>query len=115
VILDASWSSSRQRAAAAAVAEKASADLVQLRCTAPPALAAQRIRTRSGDASDADPAIAAQMAAASDPWPEAITIDTSGGPGSGEPVKALQQALDAIRPLQAKPRQNREDTWRAAF
>jgi uncharacterized protein len=99
VILDASWSSSRQRAAAAAVAEKTSADLVQLRCTAPPPLAAQRMRTRTGDASDANSAIAAQMAAAFAPWPEAITLDTGGGPGSGEPVKALQQALDAVRPV----------------
>jgi aminoglycoside phosphotransferase family enzyme/predicted kinase len=98
VILDASWSSSRQRAAAAAVAEKASADLVQLRCTAPPALAAQRMRTRKGDASDADPAIAAQMAAAADSWPAAITVDTSDGPDSGAPVEALQQALDTVRP-----------------
>ena len=99
VILDASWASSRQRAAAAAVAEKTRADLVQLRCTAPPALAARRMRTRKGDASDADPAIAAQMAAAFAPWPEATAVDTSAGSGSSGPAAALQQALEAVRPF----------------
>jgi predicted kinase len=42
VIADASFITARQRAAAAATAAETSADLVQLRCTAPGELAAQR-------------------------------------------------------------------------
>ena len=101
VIIDASWIARGHRAAAAAVAEKGAADLVQLRCTAPPALAAQRMSSRRGDASDADPAIAALMAATQDPWPDAITLDTggTGSPGSlDESADPVRRALDAIRP-----------------
>ena len=98
VVIDASWISAEQRTAAAAVAEKATADLVQLRCTAPAALAAQRMGGRKGDASDASPAVAARLAVTQAPWPEAIIIDTSGRSAPGEPAKALRRALDAVRP-----------------
>jgi uncharacterized protein len=101
VIIDASWLARPHRAAAAALAEHASADLVQLRCAAPPPLAAQRMKNRAADASDADAAIAAQLATRQDPWPEAITIDTSGADDSvscGEPAGPAQRALEAIRP-----------------
>jgi aminoglycoside phosphotransferase family enzyme/predicted kinase len=99
VILDASWISPRQRAAAAAIAGRHSADLVQLRCTAPAGLAAGRMARRQGSASDADPAIAAQLAAHQAPWPAAITIDTSAAAGqAGAPSGPVRQALAAIRP-----------------
>ncbi|HEX9034914.1 MAG TPA: AAA family ATPase [Streptosporangiaceae bacterium] len=78
VIIDATWGSAGRRAAAAAVAERTSADLVQLRCTAPPEVAAARIRSRTGSASDADPQIAAMLAAAEDPWPDAVSLDSGG-------------------------------------
>jgi uncharacterized protein len=97
VIADASWISPRQRSAAAATAEATAADLVQLQCTAPADLAARRLLAHPGGSSDADPRIAAHMAAAWAPWPQAVSIDTSGtGPGpAGDPVPA---ALAAIRP-----------------
>jgi uncharacterized protein len=101
VIIDASWMARERREAAAAAAERVSADLVQLHCAAPPGLTAQRMHDRTGDASDADPAIAARMAAARDPWPEAITIDTSGTGSSGslsEPARPVRRALEAIWP-----------------
>jgi aminoglycoside phosphotransferase family enzyme/predicted kinase len=101
VIIDASWLAAEHRAAAAAVAENAAADLVQLRCIALPTVAAQRMNTRKGDASDADPAIAAQLATTQDPWPDAITIDTGGTGISGSPSESaepVQRALEAIRP-----------------
>jgi uncharacterized protein len=101
VIIDASWVARERRVAAAALAERATADLVQLRCAAPPGLAAQRMHDRPGDASDAGPAIAARMAAAQDPWPEGITIDTSGTGSSGslsESAEPVRRALEAIRP-----------------
>jgi len=103
VIADASWISAGRRAAAAAIADGAAADIVQLQCTAPAEVTARRMSHRTGSASDAGPVVAEKMAAAQAPWPEAITIDTSGtgppGPvtASAEPV---QRALEAIRPHQ---------------
>jgi len=101
VIIDASWLAGPHRAAAAALAEQAAAGLVQLCCAAPPALAGQRLKNRAADASDADAAVAAQLATRQDPWPEAITIDTSGAEDSGscgEPADPVRRALEAIRP-----------------
>ena len=97
VIADASWTAAEHRLAAAEMAERASADLVQLHCTAPAGLAARRMSARTGGASDADGGIAAQMAAAQAPWLDAVTIDTDGRQTrlSGEPA---QRALAAIRP-----------------
>lgn len=101
VIADASWISAGHRAEAAAMAESVAAGVVQLQCTAPAELTARRMSSRNGSVSDADPMVAEKMAAAQAPWPEAITIDTSGtqppGPAtaSADPV---QRALEAIRP-----------------
>ena len=78
VIIDATWGGAGQRAAAAAAAERVTADLVQLRCTAPAEVAAARIRSRTGSASDADPRIAALLAAAEEPWPQAVSLDAGG-------------------------------------
>ena len=77
VIADASFTSPAQRAAVAAAAAAAHADLVPLQCTASAEVTAQRLTVRVGGASDADAAIARQMAADQAPWPEAVTIDTS--------------------------------------
>jgi predicted kinase len=104
VIADASWQSPGHRAAAAALAGTAQADLVALRCAARADVARRRLAARTGGASDADAAIARQMAATQAPWPEAVTISTGGpGPGGAQPgapadPAALQQALEAIRP-----------------
>jgi len=102
VIADASWMSAAHRAAAAALAGQASADLIQIQCTAPPALAARRVSTRAGSTSDAGAAVAADMAAAWAPWPEALNL-ASGTKGTrhdqaGWPAALVQQALHAIRP-----------------
>ena len=105
VIADASFISPAQRDAAAATAAAAHADLVQLRCAAPAEVTGQRLAARTGGISDADAAIARQMAAVEAPWPEAVTIDTGQlGPGTapvapGEPPDVVvQQAMEAIRP-----------------
>jgi aminoglycoside phosphotransferase family enzyme/predicted kinase len=83
VVLDASWWRSADRAAAADVATRTHCDLVALRCAVAPDVAAARIAARLSGPSDADPAIAAAMAADADGWPQATTIDTSGTvPGS---------------------------------
>jgi predicted kinase len=104
VIADASWQSPGHRAAAAALASTARADLVALQCASPADVRHRRLAARTGGASDADAAVARQMAATQAPWPEAATINTSGpGPGDTQPdapavPAALQQALEVIRP-----------------
>jgi len=80
VLLDASWSSADLRSRARAVATGTRAALLELRCDAPVDVAAARMARRAtaeGDPSDATPAIAAQMTAHADPWPEATTIATA--------------------------------------
>lgn len=108
VILDASWISAECRAQAAAAAEDTAANLVQLHCMAPLAVTTQRIENRTGT-SDADPDIAARMAADQESWTDAISIDTASGTlttAAGEPGPPTQQALNAIRP------HGPEHTWR---
>jgi uncharacterized protein len=94
VILDASWSAAELRAAAADVARAAHANVVELRCVAAPEIADRRMLTRPRGASDAGPEIAAKIAAAAEPWPGAIAIDT----GLHDATAAADQALAAIRP-----------------
>jgi aminoglycoside phosphotransferase family enzyme/predicted kinase len=93
VVLDATWSDAAQREAAARTAERTSADLVALRCTAPEPVTSARLRTRRQGASDAGPEVAAAMAARERPWPQAVTIPTDGPLES-----AVSRALAAIRP-----------------
>ena len=83
VILDASWIRSSDRADAASLALASQVVLHEIRCTVDDGVARSRLveRAKQGnDASDADPAIAAQMAAKDEPWPSALSIDTSGAP-----------------------------------
>ena len=94
VVLDASWGSERRRREARAVATRTSSDLVELRCRAPVDTAAGRLRHRrrlGGDASDATPEIAAELARGEDAWPAAAVVDTSSGP-----AEALVAAVGVI-------------------
>jgi uncharacterized protein len=112
VILDASWISAEHRAAAATAAARADADLVQLCCTAPAAMAERRMATRPPGPSDADTRIAQEMAAAMEPWPDATTIDT--GPGGADGTagetgpfgEIVREALGVVRP------HGHEHVWR---
>jgi hypothetical protein len=95
VICDASWHDGASRDAARAVAELTSADLVELRCVAAPAVAATRLAQRSvdgSDPSDATPAIAAEMAASMAPWPSATSIETT-----GDAAAVLAEATRVVR------------------
>ena len=74
-----------------------SADLVQLRCTAPWELAAGRLHSPAQGSSDADQEIAIEMEAAADPWPEATVIDTEDD-ATGLQAESGQRALRAIHP-----------------
>jgi aminoglycoside phosphotransferase family enzyme/predicted kinase len=81
VILDASWSVAARRSQARQVAQACAADVIELRCSAPVEVTAERMRARAEagtDASDADEHIAAAMAAVADPWPEATELVTTG-------------------------------------
>lgn len=80
VIIDASFTRTAQRAPFRAVAEAAWADLLEIRCTAPAAVADERLRSRQStpDAtSDADTAVGQQLTAAAEPWPQATRANTS--------------------------------------
>jgi hypothetical protein len=80
VILDASWTRVPFRQQAGDLARATASRLIQLCCTLDPISAAQRIARRrevGGDPSDADAAIATQMAPHFDVWPEAVPIDTA--------------------------------------
>lgn len=95
VILDASWTSEGERSLAADMAEAALADLIAVQCACPAEIAAERmeIRAEQGrDASDADASIASAMAEASDPWPDAASVDTS-----VEAEVAVEAALELVR------------------
>jgi predicted kinase len=92
VVLDATWSASSRRREAAALASRASAQLLSLRCCLDAETAAARIRARSGT-SDADTEIARRWRELEAPWPEAIEIDTRRAPGV-----CADDASAAIRP-----------------
>jgi uncharacterized protein len=80
VVLDASWLDATRRRAAAALARQTASDLVQLRCVTDTPIASRRIEARRAHGTgphDATVEISAAMAANADPWPEAITIDTT--------------------------------------
>jgi len=99
VILDASWTNDAHRDAARSLAVELGAELTELRCTCPPDVAAARMAARhaAGDhESDADEAVAASMAADTDPWPEATVIATY--PETGVPIDAALEVLGVNRP-----------------
>jgi aminoglycoside phosphotransferase family enzyme/predicted kinase len=84
VVLDASWIDASNRGLARALALQASADLTELRCTAPPAVTEERIvmRLQDGrDPSEATVEIGRAMALLQAPWPSATAIDTARPPG----------------------------------
>ncbi len=94
VVIDASWTDVRHRAAAAALAADHAADLLALECRLPVAEARRRVTERAargGSVSDADAEVAERLAATRDPWPEAVPVDTS-----GDPATALAAALAAL-------------------
>ena len=78
-IIDASFSRAPWRDRAATVARETQSDLLELRCTLPTSIAADRLRERAArgtDASDADASIRRAMEGEFDEWPNATEIDT---------------------------------------
>lgn len=82
VVLDASFAADRHRSAARRLADRTASDLVAVRCQAPEPVMWQRLATRAPGPSDADASVAAAMARDFDPWPDAVTVDTSGPPAN---------------------------------
>jgi aminoglycoside phosphotransferase family enzyme/predicted kinase len=80
VLLDASWRSTAPRAQARALADETVADLCELRCDAPPEVAAARLERRltdAVDASDATAEVARRMGDDADTWEDATVIPTA--------------------------------------
>ena len=79
VILDASWTDSRERAVLQRLATDHHAALTQVRCDAPLDVCRARITARREGprVSDADHAVLHGMSQHAAPWPEALTLDTT--------------------------------------
>ena len=100
VVVDASWSDRSWRQAALDLGDRSGSVVVQLRCQAPPQVAAHRIAARAargGDPSDATVEVAEVMALNADPWQQAVIIDTSTDIDS-----SLRQGLAAVEGSEAR-------------
>jgi predicted kinase len=106
VVLDASWSAADRRATARWMAAGAASPVVELECTCPADVAAERIaarQRRGDDPSEATIDVAATLAARFDPWPEAVRVDTTGPvAAAGDSARAaLRQVVAAAPPVEA--------------
>lgn len=77
VVLDGTWRDARQRQRAHTVAAETHSPIVELVCTSPVGDAANRIAGRGRTASDATPAMAAELSGWSGEWPSAHPVDTT--------------------------------------
>jgi predicted kinase len=78
VVLDATFTADRWRAAARAVAAGTASDLTELRCVVDDETATARLVSREPGPSDATPAVRKWLDSRTDPWPEAAELDTAG-------------------------------------
>ena len=91
VVLDATWREARWRRAAALVARRAAADLVELCCEAPAEVTEARITSRGDGHSDATVAVSRRITAGFESWPAAVHLDTT-----KTPPQTLVTALHAV-------------------
>lgn len=106
VVLDATWREESMREAARRVGEATVADLVELRCVAPPVLLGRRLATRRlalAHGSDATADVLAGMRL--DPWPGAAEVNTS-----GRPQRSVASAAAVAAPERASPQARRRTT-----
>ncbi len=99
VVLDASWTRRCWREEAGALASRAGAHLVPLRCHTSRSESASRIAKRAAartDPSDASEQIADAMALTADDWEDALVIDTTGPPSAS--LSAAVRAVGDARP-----------------
>ncbi len=100
VVLDASWSRREHREAAAALAGRMGASLVEVECSVSPDTARQRIRARlagASDASDATPDLVEPALGRRDPWPGACVVDTD-----ADPPTSLAAAMEPVLAASAR-------------
>lgn len=110
VLLDATWSVAGDRVRAAAMARRADAHLLELRCDCPPAVAvarAGRRRALGSDESEATADVAERLGSTADPWPGAFRVPTGGA--EGEALRTVRSLLAVrgvrpYRPLARRPR-----------
>ncbi|MDW5611370.1 AAA family ATPase [Mycolicibacterium sp. D5.8-2] len=95
VIVDGTWRDAGHRQRAHAVAAQTYSSIVELRCTLPVAEAERRIAGRGATASDATPAMAAELSRWESDWPGAHPIDTA-GPLADSVAAARQVCLDTV-------------------
>jgi aminoglycoside phosphotransferase family enzyme/predicted kinase len=98
VIVDASFADEARRGSFLYTARKQGVPGVLIVCKADPAVVRERLRTRKGDASDADERVYEEMAAAWQPVLKdrgriVVEVDTT------EAARAVEQALNALRTL----------------
>jgi aminoglycoside phosphotransferase family enzyme/predicted kinase len=96
VVLDASWTSTADRARVVSLALQSSSEVTELHCVAPGDVAAQRIHQRPPGPSEATTEIAAAMGRSADPWPEAAQLDTT-APLAATVRAALRTVLGPAR------------------
>jgi aminoglycoside phosphotransferase family enzyme/predicted kinase len=104
VVIDATFSRTRWRDAARALADATDTDLTEVRCLLPPDVAAARLARRAADGydpSDATPAIATAMASEFEPWPSATGVGT---------LPAVDDVLPAVVDLIGAPHPRRRAT-----
>lgn len=95
VVVDASWNERAWRDAAADTARAATAACVAVRCEVPREIARDRLRQRSkrgDDVSDATPEVLDRLAEKTEPWPEAVPLDTT-----GEPHEVISRVADLVQ------------------
>lgn len=100
VVLDASWTTERQRDWCRELTTASSTRLSAVECVLDPAAAAERVALRGADteeASDATPEIALLLASRRELWPDAIQVDTE-----GDRDAVARAAVDALTPVAAR-------------
>lgn len=78
VVLDATWADETRRVWARSLADRTTAEMVEIQCDAPLAVAQSRIERRdsANELSEATPEVAALVASQMASWPQATRIDT---------------------------------------
>jgi predicted kinase len=96
VVADASWLDPAWREAARGLAAEVSADLAEVRCDLPIEMIVKRVDARAAagdDLSDATADLVKRLAASQQPWPSALTVDTTPPPAlvAGNVLRTLRE------------------------
>jgi aminoglycoside phosphotransferase family enzyme/predicted kinase len=96
VVVDASWTSEEDRAAARRLAATTRAALTEVECRADPDTCRRRLAERTGPhPSDAYPLVLEHLSAMAAPWPQALAVSTEGP--KGQAAERVRAALETTR------------------